>query len=64
MRYTDVWIKLTHQMGYWVDMEDPYITYKSKYIESVWWLLKRIYDKDLLYKGTPFSHIHLRQGQA
>jgi isoleucyl-tRNA synthetase len=58
MRYTDVWSKLTHQMGYWVDMEDPYITYKSKYIESVWWLLKQIYDKDLLYKGytiQPYS---------
>ena len=58
MRYTDVWNKLTQQMGYWVDMEDPYITYKSKYIESVWWLLKKIYDKDLLYKGytiQPYS---------
>ena len=58
MRYTDVWNKLTHQMGYWVNMEDPYITYKSKYIESVWWLLKQIYDKDLLYKGytiQPYS---------
>ena len=58
MRYTDVWNKLTQQMGYWVDMEDPYITYKSKYIESVWWLLKQIYDKDLLYKGytiQPYS---------
>ena len=58
MRYTDVWNKLTQQMGYWVDMKDPYITYKSKYIESVWWLLKQIYDKDLLYKGytiQPYS---------
>ncbi len=58
MRYTDVWNRLTEQMGYWVDMEDPYITYKSKYIESVWWLLKQIYDKDLLYKGytiQPYS---------
>ena len=58
MRYTDVWNKLTQQMGYWVDMEDPYITYKSKYIETVWWLLKQIYDKDLLYKGytiQPYS---------
>ncbi len=58
MRYTDVWNKLTEQMGYWVDMEDPYVTYKSKYIESVWWLLKQIYDKDLLYKGytiQPYS---------
>ncbi len=58
MRYTDVWNRLTKEMGYWVDMEDPYITYKSKYIESVWWLLKQIYDKDLLYKGytiQPYS---------
>lgn len=58
MRYTDVWNKLTEKMGFWVDMEDPYITYKSKYIESVWWLLKQIYNKDLLYKGytiQPYS---------
>ena len=58
MRYTDVWNRLTEQMGYWVDMDDPYITYKSKYIESVWWLLKQIYDKGLLYKGytiQPYS---------
>ncbi len=58
MRYTDVWNDLTEKMGYWVDMEDPYVTYKSKYMESVWWLLKQIYDKDLLYKGytiQPYS---------
>ncbi len=58
MRYTDVWNDLTEKMGYWVDMEDPYITYKPKYMESVWWLLKQIYDKDLLYKGytiQPYS---------
>ncbi|CAM1365547.1 Isoleucine--tRNA ligase [Tenacibaculum xiamenense] len=58
MRYTDIWNDLTQKMGYWVDMEDPYITYKSKYMESVWWLLKQIYDKDLLYKGytiQPYS---------
>ena len=58
MRYTDVWNDLTQKMGYWVDMDDPYITYKSKYMESVWWLLKQIYDKDLLYKGytiQPYS---------
>ncbi len=58
MRYTDIWNNLTHKMGYWVDMNDPYITYKSKYMESVWWLLKQIYDKDLLYKGytiQPYS---------
>ena len=58
MRYTDVWNDLTEKMGYWVDMDDPYITYKSKYMESVWWLLKQIYDKGLLYKGytiQPYS---------
>ncbi len=58
MRYTDVWNSMTEKIGYWVDMEDPYITYKSKYMESVWWLLKEIYDKGLLYKGytiQPYS---------
>ncbi len=58
MRYTDVWNDLTDKMGYWVDMEEPYVTYKTKYIESVWWLLKQLYDKGLLYKGytiQPYS---------
>ncbi|WP_177761545.1 isoleucine--tRNA ligase [Flavobacterium sp. I3-2] len=58
MRYTDLWNDLTEKMGYWVDMEDPYITYKPKYMETVWWLLKQIYNKDLLYKGytiQPYS---------
>ena len=58
MRYTDVWNDLTEKMGYWVDMSDPYITYKSKYMETVWWLLKQIYKKDLIYKGysiQPYS---------
>jgi isoleucyl-tRNA synthetase len=58
MRYTDVWNDLTQKMGYWVDMDDPYITYEPKYMESVWWLLKQIYDKNLLYKGytiQPYS---------
>jgi isoleucyl-tRNA synthetase len=58
MRYTDVWNKLTEEMGYWVNMDDPYITYKTKYIESVWWLLRQLYDKGLLYKGytiQPYS---------
>ncbi len=58
MRYTDVWEELTRKMGHWVDMKDPYITYKPKYIESVWWLLKQIYNKNLLYKGytiQPYS---------
>ena len=58
MRYTDVWNDLTEKMGYWVDMEDPYVTYKPKYMETVWWLLKQIYNKDLMYKGytiQPYS---------
>src|SRR5210317_760194 len=58
MRYTDVWNDLTQKMGYWVDMDDPYVTYEPKYMESVWWLLKQIYDKELIYKGytiQPYS---------
>ncbi|KAA3618864.1 MAG: isoleucine--tRNA ligase, partial [Flavobacterium sp.] len=58
MRYTDVWNKVTESYGYWVDMDDPYITYKSKYMETVWWILRQIWDKDLLYKGytiQPYS---------
>lgn len=58
MRYTDIWNNLTEKMGYWVDLKDPYITYEPKYMESVWWLLKQIYNKGLLYKGytiQPYS---------
>jgi isoleucyl-tRNA synthetase len=58
MKYTDVWNDLTKKMGYWVDTENPYVTYKSKYIETVWWLLKQLYDKKLIYKGytiQPYS---------
>lgn len=58
MKYTDVWNDLTRKIGYWVDMEHPYVTYDNKYIESVWWLLKNLYDKGLLYKGytiQPYS---------
>ncbi|WP_412987080.1 isoleucine--tRNA ligase [Pontimicrobium sp. IMCC45349] len=58
MRYTDIWNDLTQKMGYWVNMDDPYITYEPKYMESVWWLLKQIYSKSLLYKGytiQPYS---------
>jgi len=58
LKYTDVWERLTQEMGYWVDMKDPYITYKPKYMETVWWLLKQLYNKDLLYKGytiQPYS---------
>ncbi|GGH36727.1 isoleucyl-tRNA synthase [Mangrovimonas yunxiaonensis] len=58
MRYTDIWNNLTEKMGYWVDMDNPYVTYEPKYMESVWWLLKQIYNKNLLYKGytiQPYS---------
>src|ERR1700748_3973079 len=58
MRYTDVWNDLTEKMGYWVDLEDPYITYKNEYIESLWWILKKFHEKGLLYKGytvQPYS---------
>lgn len=58
MRYTDVWNDLTEKIGYWVDLKDPYITYEPKYMETVWWLLKQLYQKDLMYKGytiQPYS---------
>ncbi len=58
MKYTDMWEDLTHKMGYWVDMNDPYITYDNRYIETLWWLLKQLYNKGLLYKGytiQPYS---------
>ncbi len=58
MRYTDIWKDMTTRVGYWIDLKNPYITYESKYIESVWWLLNRLWDKDLIYKGKtiqPYS---------
>lgn len=58
MRFTDQWNDLTEKMGYWVDLDDPYITYKNEYIESIWYLLKEFYNKGLLYKGytiQPYS---------
>ena len=58
MKYTDVWNDLTEKMGYWVDLNDPYITYENKYIETLWWILKEFYKKGLLYKGytvQPYS---------
>ena len=58
MKYTQEWTDLTHKMGYWVDLNDPYITYDKRYIETLWWLLKQLYGKDLLYKGytiQPYS---------
>lgn len=58
MKYTDLWEELTHKMGYWVNMDDPYITYDNRYIETLWWLLKQLFEKGLLYKGytiQPYS---------
>ncbi|MBQ2521825.1 MAG: isoleucine--tRNA ligase [Bacteroidales bacterium] len=58
MKYTAEWVDMTERIGYWVDMKDPYITYDNRYIETLWWLLKRIYEKGLLYKGysiQPYS---------
>ena len=58
MKYTKEWEDLTRKIGYWVDMKDPYITYKNSYIETLWWLLKQLYNKGLLYKGytiQPYS---------
>ena len=58
MKFTSEWDDLTEKIGYWVDLNDPYITYDNKYIETLWWLLKQFYDKDLLYKGytiQPYS---------
>ncbi|MFM8242960.1 MAG: class I tRNA ligase family protein, partial [Crocinitomicaceae bacterium] len=58
MKYTDIWNDLTEKMGYWVDMDHPYVTYEPKYMESVWWLLSQLYNKNLLYKGytiQPYS---------
>ncbi|MFK8037465.1 MAG: isoleucine--tRNA ligase [Crocinitomicaceae bacterium] len=58
MQFTDIWNNLTERIGYWVDMENPYVTYESKYMESVWWILGQMWNKDLLYKGytiQPYS---------
>ncbi len=58
MKYTAEWVNMTERIGYWVDMKDPYITYDNRYIETLWWLLKKIYEKGLLYKGysiQPYS---------
>ena len=62
LKYKDEWDELTQRMGYWVDLDDPYVTYETEYIESVWWLLKQIHENDLLYRGkkvqwySPGSH--------
>lgn len=58
MRFKNMWDDITVKMGYWVDLDDPYITFKNEYIESVWWILKNLYDKELIYKGytvQPYS---------
>lgn len=58
MKYIDQWEDLTQKMGYWIDMDDPYITYDNRYVESLWWLLKRLYERGFLYKGytiQPYS---------
>ena len=55
MKYTKEWTDLTHKMGYWVDLDDPYITYDNRYIETLWWMLKQLYNKGLLYKGYPLQ---------
>ena len=58
MKFTKEWTDLTHRMGYWVDLDNPYITYENSYIETLWWLLKQLYNKNLLYKGytiQPYS---------
>ena len=73
MKFTKEWTDLTHKMGYWVDLENPYITYDNRYIETLWWLLKQLYNKGLLYKGfkivpycprcgTPLSAQEVSQG--
>ena len=64
MKYTDIWNDLTLKMGYWVDVNNPYVTYTSKYMESVWWLLKQIYDKELMYKGYTIQPYSPKAGTA
>ena len=56
MKYKKSWEEITSQMGYWVDMKNPYVTYDNKYIESVWWLLKQLHEKNYYIKDTPFNH--------
>ena len=64
MKYTDIWNDLTKKMGYWVDVDNPYITYTPKYMESVWWLIKQIYEKDLMYKGYTIQPYSPKAGTA
>ena len=64
MKYTDIWNDLTKKMGYWVDVDNPYVTYTPKYMESVWWLLKEIYTKGLMYKGYTIQPYSPKAGTA
>ena len=64
MKYTDVWNNLTMKMGYWLDVDNPYITCNTKYMESVWWLIKQIYDKGLMYKGYTIQPYSPKAGTA
>ena len=64
MKYTDVWNNLTMKMGYWLDVDNPYVTYNTKYMESVWWLIKQIYDKGLMYKGYTIQPYSPKAGTA
>ena len=60
MKYKDHWDDLTLKMGYWVDLDDPYITFENTYIETCWHLLSELYKKGFFTKDIPFSHIHLQ----
>lgn len=64
MKYKEVWDDLTRKMGYWVDLENPYITFENGYIETCWYLLKELYKKICCTKATPYSPIHRQQEQA
>ena len=64
MKFTAEWRELTEKMGYFVDLDHPYITYDNKYIETLWWLLKQLYNKGLLYKGYTIQHTLQAQVQV
>ena len=64
MKFTAEWRDLTEKMGYWVDLDHPYITYDNKYIETLWWLLKQLYDKACFTRDTRYSRIRPRRAQA
>jgi isoleucyl-tRNA synthetase len=64
MKYKEAWEELTRKMGYWVDLEHPYITYENKYIESCWWLLKQFMKSSCSIKAIPYNHIHLQRNRT